>query len=306
MKIYHVSWTEVHHRAMRICERFDREWLDTCLLNVYPVPKAGIHAAQAVQAVVNRQELRDTQVRFVEDPLNADIYIDDVYDSGDTIKRICDKYGSKPAYFLVNKQAEGITDWVSFPWDRMTNDSGPEDNIKRILEYIGENPNREGLKETPSRVVKSYADLFSGYQYQTDEDVSKLMKCFVDGACDEMVLLKNIEFVSFCEHHVLPFTGQAHIAYLPQGKVVGVSKLARVLDVYSRRLQIQEKLTQQVTRALDMHLEPLGSACIIEAVHECMTCRGVRKQNSVMVTSSLTGEFRNQEVRQELLALIKG
>ncbi len=131
------------------------------------------------------------------------------------------------------------------------------------------------------------------------------MKTFEDGSCDEVVLLKDIEFVSHCEHHMLPFLGKAHIAYIPNGKVLGVSKLARLLEIYSRRLQIQERLCQQITTALDEHLKPLGSACVIEAQHLCMVARGVQKQNSVMVTSSLTGVFRDKgEARSELLDMI--
>lgn len=177
--------------------------------------------------------------------------------------------------------------------------------VRELLKFIGEDPDREGLLETPHRVVKSYADLFSGYQYDTDDKIAAVLKVFEDGACDEMVLLKDIEFVSFCEHHLLPFIGKAHIAYLPNGKVVGISKLARILDVYARRLQIQERLTQQVTSALDKYLNPLGSACVVEAHHQCMSCRGVMKQNSVMVTSSLTGQFREPEVRSEFFHLIR-
>jgi GTP cyclohydrolase I len=177
----------------------------------------------------------------------------------------------------------------------------PQDNIRELLRFIGESPEREGLKETPDRVVRSYAELFSGYG-KKPEDV---LKVFEDGACDEMVILRNCEFYSFCEHHMQPFFGKAHVAYIPDGRVIGVSKLARILDIYSRRLQIQERIGQQVTAALDEHLKPRGSACVLEAIHFCMTCRGVQKQHSEMVTSSLTGVFRDLPVRQELLSLIR-
>jgi GTP cyclohydrolase I len=174
--------------------------------------------------------------------------------------------------------------------------------IRALLLYIGENPDREGLKETPTRVLRSYAELFSGY----GKDPADALKVFEDGACDEMVILRRCEFHSVCEHHMQPFFGQAHIAYIPDKKVIGVSKLARILDIYARRLQIQERICQQVTTALDVHLKPKGSACILEATHFCMVCRGVQKQHSELVTSSLTGAFRQPEVRQELLALIRG
>lgn len=172
--------------------------------------------------------------------------------------------------------------------------------IQTLLRWIGEDPDREGLRDTPDRVLKSYRELFAGYKTNPGD----VLKTFEDGACDEMVLLKGIGLFSTCEHHMLPFTGVAHIAYLPKGKVVGISKLARLLEVFARRLQIQERLTQQVTKALDEYLQPLGSACVVEARHSCMSCRGVLKQESVMVTSSLTGEFRKPEVRAEFFALV--
>mgnify|MGYP001573812030 CR=1 FL=1 len=177
-----------------------------------------------------------------------------------------------------------------------------EEAIQLILRFIGEDPQREGLRETPKRVVKSYHELFGGYHV----DPASVLKVFEDGACDEMVVLRNCEFSSTCEHHLLPFIGRAHIAYVPDKKVIGVSKLARILDIYSHRLQIQERLCQQVTEALDKHLQPRGSACILEATHYCMVCRGVQKQHSELVTSSLTGVFREAPVRQELLSLIRG
>ena len=191
---------------------------------------------------------------------------------------------------------------MAFPWERMGKREGPEDNIRRLLQYIGEDVEREGLQETPSRVVKSFEEIYAGYN-QNPEDV---IKTFAEGACDEMVIAKDIEFFSNCEHHMLPFFGRAHIAYIPNKRVIGVSKMARLLDIFARRLQIQERLTQQVTDAMDEHLNPLGSACVLVASHQCMTCRGVEKQHSKMITSSLTGVFRKKpEVRQEFMQFIK-
>lgn len=179
----------------------------------------------------------------------------------------------------------------------------PESTVRHILELLGEDPNREGLRETPARVVRSWSELYGGY----GQDPQDILKTFEEGACDEMVLLRDVEFYSTCEHHMLPFFGRAHIAYLPNRKVVGVSKLARLLEIFARRLQIQERLGQQITTALDAALHPMGSACILEAQHFCMTSRGVAKQNSVMVTSSLTGAFREEaETRQELFAILGG
>jgi GTP cyclohydrolase I len=173
--------------------------------------------------------------------------------------------------------------------------------VESLLAFAGEDVKREGLLNTPNRVVKMYGELFSGYQ----KDPADIMTVFEDGACDEMVVLRDIEFYSMCEHHVLPFFGKAHIAYIPDGKVLGISKLARLLDIYSKRMQIQERIGRQVTDALMKYLEPKGAACVIEAQHLCMLCRGVMKQNSVMVTSSLSGVFLHKEgPREELLKLI--
>jgi len=177
-----------------------------------------------------------------------------------------------------------------------------EESIRAIIQAIGENPEREGLKETPLRIAKAYEFLFSGYK-QSPKDI--LSKTFTQ-AYDEMVVLKNIEIYSMCEHHLLPFFGKCHIAYIPNGRVVGVSKLARLMECYARRLQIQERLCNQIVDAIEEYLKPLGSACIIEAQHFCMTSRGIQKQNSVMVTSALRGVFREKiEAREELMRLIK-
>lgn len=179
-------------------------------------------------------------------------------------------------------------------------------SVRDIIIDIGEDINREGLRETPSRVARAYDTLFAGYEM----DVKDQFTSFSSDGCDELVLLKDIEFYSTCEHHMLPFFGKAHIAYLPGKKVIGVSKLARILDVYSRRMQIQERIGQEVVTALMKNLDCKAAACIIEAQHFCMMARGVQKQNSVMVTSALTGVFKEQSqgglaARAELMSLIK-
>lgn len=174
--------------------------------------------------------------------------------------------------------------------------------IRCQLIHIGEEPNREGLRDTPSRVMRSWDTLYGGYNV----DPKDVLTFFEDDTSNEMVLLKDIEFYSTCEHHMLPFFGKCHIAYLPNKRVVGISKLARLMEVFSRRLQIQERLCQQITSAMDRLLLPKGSACVLEAQHFCMTSRGVQKQNSVMVTSSLTGAFQEDvRTRSEFMSLIK-
>jgi GTP cyclohydrolase I len=178
-----------------------------------------------------------------------------------------------------------------------------EDLIREILRRIGEDPDREGLQETPARIVRSWEELYGGY-HERPEDVLRTQ--FHGEQYDEMVLLRGIEFHSTCEHHLLPFHGKAHIAYLPENKIVGLSKLARLVDIYARRLQVQERLTQQIARQLQEILRPNGVAVMIEAQHQCMSCRGVRKPGGTMVTSAYLGEFRQSRARRtEFLELVR-
>jgi GTP cyclohydrolase I len=178
-----------------------------------------------------------------------------------------------------------------------------EDVIRNVLIGIGENPDREGLLETPKRVCKALTELLAGYEINTRE---LLAKNFVEGACDEMVVLKDIEFTSFCEHHLLPIFGYAHVAYIPNGKVVGISKLARVVDAYAKRLQIQERMTTDIAECIQEVLNPKGVAVIINAKHMCMTSRGIKKQKGSMVTSAMRGVFMTDEMaRRELLSMIR-
>ena len=175
--------------------------------------------------------------------------------------------------------------------------------VKTLIRWAGDNPEREGLSETPKRVIKSYKDFFSGYELDAREILSKQFK-EVDGY-DEMIILKNIRLESHCEHHMVPFIGNAHVGYLPRKKVVGLSKLARLVEVFAKRLQIQEKLTAQIANAIDEVLQPKGVGVIIEASHLCVSTRGIHKPESKMVTSRMLGSFRNdQATRKEFLDLI--
>ncbi len=175
--------------------------------------------------------------------------------------------------------------------------------VRTILEYIGEDPDREGLSETPARVVKSYAELYKGYQ----QDPAPMMKTFKDGGedVDEMVIQRNIPFFSTCEHHMLPFFGVAHVAYLPGERIVGLSKMARLVDLFSRRLQVQERMTTQIADAMMETLDPRGAACVVQAPHLCMVQRGVAKHHTDTMTSCLRGCFKNAKTRGEFLDLIK-
>ena len=175
--------------------------------------------------------------------------------------------------------------------------------VREILLAVGEDPEREGLRDTPARVARMYAELFAGLRRYPAEH---LRKCFTQ-KYDEMVVVRDISFASLCEHHMLPFIGTAHIGYLPNGKIVGLSKLARVVDEFSRRPQVQERMTEQIADLLMQELKARGVAVIVEAMHTCMTIRGVRKPASVCITSAMRGNFKdNQSTRAEVLALIRG
>jgi GTP cyclohydrolase IA len=177
-----------------------------------------------------------------------------------------------------------------------------KDMLQMQFAYIGEDINREGLKDTPDRIIKSWEEIYSGY-HQNPKDIFTV---FESDGYDQIILLKSFEFYSTCEHHALTFFGKAHVAYIPNKKIIGISKLARLVDIYAKRMQIQERIGQQVTDALMKYLEPKGAACILEAKHLCMCMRGVEKQNSIMTTSSLTGVFlKDQAAKNELIQLIK-
>ncbi len=178
-----------------------------------------------------------------------------------------------------------------------------EKAVRTILEAIGEDPEREGLRGTPQRVARMYEEMFSGLR----EDPGQHLEIGFREQYDEMVVLRDISFHSMCEHHLLPFTGKAHVAYLPRGKVAGLSKIARVVETFARRPQLQERLTVQIANLLMDRLDAKGAAVIIEATHTCMTMRGVRKPGSVMVTSAMLGTFRtNLATRTEAINLLTG
>ncbi len=178
-----------------------------------------------------------------------------------------------------------------------------EDAVRTLLRWAGDDPERSGLKDTPARVVRAFEEFFKGY----GQDPAAILRTTFDetDGYDEMVLLKDIEFSSHCEHHLAPIVGRAHVAYLPQRRVVGISKLARLVEAYARRLQIQERMTVQIADAIQDVLQPRGVAVVIEATHHCMTTRGIHKPGTTMLTSRVTGVFReDQATRREFFSLI--
>ena len=185
---------------------------------------------------------------------------------------------------------------------KITDSQRMEDNVRELLQLVGEKPEREGLMRTPKRVAASLKYLTQGYR----QDINKILNdAIFEEPYDEMVVVKEIEIFSLCEHHMLPFYGKAHVAYIPNGKIIGLSKIPRVVDVFSRRLQVQERLTMQIANCLMEHLKPRGVGVVIEALHLCMAMRGVEKTNAFTVTSTMLGSFRESErVRGEFLSLI--
>lgn len=193
---------------------------------------------------------------------------------------------------------------ASQPSDRPTQQEA-EDAVRVLLRWAGDDPTREGLIDTPKRVVKSYGELFSGYEL-SPEDV--LGRTFDEvGGYDDMVLVKDIPFFSHCEHHMVPIIGKAHVAYLPDGKVVGLSKIARVVEIFGRRLQTQENMTAQIANAISDTLKPRGVAIMIDAEHMCMAMRGVQKQGSTTLTTTFTGEFKSNAAEQvRFITMVRG
>src|SRR5271167_745198 len=187
--------------------------------------------------------------------------------------------------------------------NRAVTRTAAEAAVRTLLRWAGEDPHREGLRETPQRVVNAYRDWFSGYSTNPSEYLRRTFE-EVEGY-DEMVVLRDIAFESFCEHHMAPIIGRAHVGYLPDDKVVGISKLARVVDGYARRFQVQEKLTAQIANCITEVLKPRGVGVVVAAVHQCMTTRGVHKRNVSMITSRMTGTFRaDPSTRAEFLRFI--
>lgn len=272
---------------------------------IYGIPRGGVPVAVQLAALM--------KLPLVTKPGPGILIVDDICDSGRTLEQInlqipvgasagwaATLFVKPHAKLKPNFSVEMTDEWIQFPWEG--HETPAEDAVVRMLEVIGEDPNREGLLDTPKRVIKSYGTLFGGYK----ADPKELLKTTFHGeGYDQIVLLDNIEFFSTCEHHLLPFFGKAHVAYIPRKRVVGLSKLARIVECFSRRLQIQERLTDQIAGALDEALDPEGVAVVLQAKHFCMVARGVQKQNSVMTTSSLKGLFKTDtKARTEFMTLI--
>ena len=267
--------------------------------NIFGIPRGGYPIAITLGMMLDKPVLTD-ESRVLKDTL----IVDDLVDSGKTISKYKDnkkavvfvKHNKKK---LVDYYADEIDEWVQFPDEP---DDEVQEHITRVMQYIGEDTSREGLLETPKRVQKAIDEIFAGYK-QNPKD---LMKTFTQGTCEEMVILKNCEFYSTCEHHMFPFFGHISIGYIPNKKVIGVSKLARLADLFAKRMQIQERMTSQIADTLMKELDALGVYVVCEGVHFCMRSRGVKKQDASMITSAVRGIFKKDaKARQEFLTLIK-
>jgi GTP cyclohydrolase I len=261
-------------------------------VKIYPIPRGGVPVALALAGTL--------PMCIVDTPEEADIVVDDLIDSAATMRG----YPVKPFFALIDKRLwEYGDEWVVWPWEQ-TAECGIEDHVTRLIQYIGDDPTRGGLEETPARVAKAWQFWGSGY----GQNPADVLKTFEDGAegCEEMVVVKNIPFYTHCEHHMAPFFGTVTIGYLPDRKIVGLSKLSRVAQIFARRLQVQERLTAQIAEAIDTNLAPLGVGVVIKARHLCMESRGICQQGSETITSALRGLFKDDpSVRAEFLALAR-
>ena len=296
-----LTWRDIDGEVTAIAQR----WSGTRCESVYGVPRGG-----CVPAAMVAERL---SLPLIDVPAVDTLIIDDLVDSGATGARYLARGHAFDALYRKDRLSQDYIasdaavvppdTWLVFPWEVGTDDEGgPTDAVVRLLEFIGEDPTRDGLVDTPRRVVKALAEMTAGYSLDPGEHLGVVFK----DSCDEMVIVDGIEFTSMCEHHMLTFTGTATVAYIPDGQVVGLSKLARVVDVFAQRLQVQERLTEQIADAIEEHLHPAGVGVVIRAAHSCMGCRGVRKPGARMITSALRGAIREKPAaRAEFLSLAR-
>ncbi len=268
-----ITWQEIYDRVKKLPKG-----------KYYGVPRGG----QIVAGLTGNA---------VDKPEDADFIIDDLIDSGRTALKWKDKYPEIPFIGLWNKIEEKGLGWLEFPWEE-SGDRDAEDSVARLLQAFGEDVTREGLQDTPKRYVKFFKEFLNPPQWNCTS--------FESEGYDEMIVQTNIPFHSLCEHHIAPFFGYGNIAYIPNKRIVGLSKLARTLETFSRRLQNQERITTQVAEFLQNELDAKGIAVVLKAKHMCMEMRGVKKHDTWTTTSKLIGVFKeDHKVRDEFLQLIK-
>lgn len=269
-----LSWEEIRERLSAIIQPEQKYW---------GVPRGG--------AIISQMLSPD---QIAHSPEEADIILDDLIDSGSTRDEFVIRYG-KPFVALYDKQTDPKVSgrWLQFPWEESA-ERDVETHMRRVIQSF-DDANREGLQETPKRYIKFLSEFLSPPEWK--------LTTFSSEGYDQMIVQTNIPFYSLCEHHLAPFFGIGHIAYIPKDRIVGLSKLARTLETYSRRFQNQERITNQVADFLMEELDPLGVGVVLEAEHLCMAMRGVKKPNAKTRTSKLTGVFQDGDVRNEFLSL---
>lgn len=323
MSIHEVTYSKVSEEVCRITRAI---WggVGNDLHGPLPDMILGISRGGIIPATLVTEELGESGIGVplkVVDPFTCDwmiglvlkgplVFVDDIEDSSATMNYFRNECFKRdiPAQFytLVKKtekeKAEGV--WYKFPWETgCDTPGGMEQAVVALLHGMGENPEREGLKDTPRRVAKMWDELTAGYQCDPSAILSTT---FSKENYDEMIVVKDIKFFSTCEHHLAPFYGVAHFAYIPDKSVVGLSKVHRLVEAFARRLQIQERMTMEIGKTFEKIVNPKGVALVIEATHLCTMMRGVKKENSKMVTSYLGGAFRDElSTRQEFLSIIK-
>lgn len=270
-----ISWQEIYNRVDYLKSAYEPD------TKYYGVPRGGQIIAGMLGNAVDTIE-------------QADVIVDDLIDSGATLKQY--KKYNKPFTALIDKRQEYHNEWIVFPWEN--HNGNIEDNVTRLLQYFGEDVTREGLQETPKRYVKFFKQFLTIPEWN--------FTTFSSEGYDEMIVQTNIPFYSLCEHHIAPFFGYGHIAYIPKDKIVGLSKLARTLDLFAHRLQNQERITTQVAEFLQDKLEAKGVAVSLSAKHMCMEMRGVKKHDTWTTTTKLIGAFKDSdEARLEFFNSIK-
>jgi len=293
---YYLKQQELMGLAGALAQRIDKYFKERPALkrSIYPIPRGGVPVAYMLSAV-------GLQVSISDNPNSAELFVDDLIESGATSEAFTDNF-NKPVMTLIDKRLTRSAyhkKWLVFPWEE-TAVKGAEDHIVRLLQYVGEDSRRGGLLETPKRALKAWDFWTSGY----DQDPKAVLKVFEDGAenVDQMVMVKDIPLYSHCEHHMAAIFGTCTVAYIPNGKIVGLSKLSRLVNIFARRLQVQERLTNQIADALQEHLNPLGVGVQIKARHMCMESRGVCQQGHHTITTALHGAMKTEaSTRSEFL-----
>lgn len=296
MEKYFVSLNEVEDAVRELSRNIGSR--DT----IYGIPRGGVPIALMLSCL--------TTCTLVAQPEQASVIVDDIFDSGRTSERLRTSLGTmyvrSPRFYTAfdKRLPEWKDKWLVMPWEvSEQHDQSADDAVVRLLQHIGEDPEREGLRETPQRVIKAWSEWTAGY----NQNPADILKGFEDGAdkYDEFVFQGSIPFYSTCEHHLAPFFGVAHIGYIPTGRIVGLSKLSRLLDIFARRLQCQERISVQVADALMNALKPLGVGVVLQARHMCMESRGICKSGTVTTTSALRGLVKERpEVREEFLSFV--